>query len=265
MQNAELKADHKKWVREVFDRASFDYGKKGSAFFDYFGERLVELAAPSNGEHILDVGAGKGAVLFPAAKRVGAQGSAVGIDLSPRMIEEAAKKSQFPWVQLHQMDAEHLLFPDHSFDLVFCAFALFFFTDITQALAECRRVLKPSGRFAAAVFSKQALLDFWICEKVREFGVTAHFATAVANRVSTLQKHLAAMGFTHLETYEESKVFTHENAEEWWNSLWTHGLRSQLESLTPKDLEQLKREALLHAGSGKVSEERHVFYVIARF
>lgn len=256
--------DHKSWVQDVFDRASSGYGDKGCCFFDYFGDRLVTLASPTTGDRILDVATGKGAVLFPAAKLVGAHGAATGIDLSPKMIEEASKKVGLPWIELRQMDAEHLLFPNQLFDVVFCAFAFFFFSDSALALSECKRVLKPDGRLAVSIFSKQAALDLWICDKVKELGIISKFATAVLDRVSILQKELAAVGFTHIETYNESKVFWHENAEEWWDSLWTHGLRSQLEKLAPKDIERLKKEALLRAGSGRVSEERHVLYAIAR-
>lgn len=256
--------EHKNWVKNVFDRASSSYGEKGCSFFEYFGERLAALANPSNGNQILDIATGKGAVLFPAAKLVGAQGYAIGIDLSPKMIEEAAKKASFPWIELQQMDAEHLLFPDQFFDNVFCGFALFFFTHITQALSECRRVLKPHGSLAVSTFSKRAPLDLWISERVKEYGVSVELAQTSINRISDLQKHLTNAGFSHIETSEESKVFWHESAEDWWNSLWTHGIRSRLEKLDPKDLERLKKEAILHAGSGKVSEERHVIYAIAR-
>ena len=63
--------EHKKRVTDIFDRAALEYGEKGCAFFDYFGERLVQLAHPAAGDHILDVATGKGAVLIPAAKAVG--------------------------------------------------------------------------------------------------------------------------------------------------------------------------------------------------
>ncbi|MDR3624309.1 MAG: class I SAM-dependent methyltransferase [Chlamydiales bacterium] len=128
--------EYKAWIKNVFDRASSGYGEKGCSFFDYFGERLVELVKPSVNNNILDVATGKGAVLFPAAKIVGPKGRAVGIDLSSKMIREATKNVIFPWIELYQMDAEHLLFPNQSFDIVFCAFALFFFPNIAQALSD---------------------------------------------------------------------------------------------------------------------------------
>lgn len=256
--------EHKNWVKDIFDRASSGYGEKGCSFFDYFGERLVAIAKPAKGAQILDVATGKGAVLFPAARSVGPHGSAVGIDLSSRMIHEAAKKVPYPWTQLHQMDAEDLLFPNQSFDIVFCAFALFFFPHLAQALSECKRVLKSYGSLAVSTFSQQASLDLWIAERVKEYGITAKLSTNLLDRLPALQKHLSAAGFTDIEIKEESKVFWHESAEAWWDSLWTHGIRSKLEKLTPNQLEELKKDALRQAGKDRISEERHVLYVIAR-
>lgn len=260
----QLRIDRKEWVKNVFDRASADYGEKGCSFFEYFGQRLVTLANLAEGDKVLDVATGKGAVLFPAAKIVGPQGLAVGIDLSDKMIQEARKKAPFPWIDFRQMDAEHLLFPDHFFDTVFCAFALYFFCDIPQALSEFKRVLKPGGRVAVSTFRQRAALDRWVVEKTSEFGVTSGLNSISLDSDPVLEQHLASAGFTQIELYEEPKVFWHENGEEWWNSLWTHGLRSRLEQLSPENLGSLKKEALMKAGSGRVSEERHALFCIAR-
>ena len=99
---------HKAWVQTTFDRAASGYGEKGCSFYDYFGNRLVELACPKAGEHILDVATGKGSVLLCAAKHVGEKGLATGIDISSQMIEEAKKRAPFPWITFSQMDAEQL-------------------------------------------------------------------------------------------------------------------------------------------------------------
>jgi ubiquinone/menaquinone biosynthesis C-methylase UbiE len=256
--------EHKTLVKNIFDRASFGYGEKGCSFFDYFGEKLVALVRPTAGNQILDVATGKGAVLFPAARLVGHQGSAIGVDLSPRMIEEATKRARFPWIELHQMDAEHLLFPDHSFDIVFCAFALFFFPHIAQALSECRRVLKPKGRLAVSTFGKKSSLHAWVAERAKELGASLELGVTTLDSGDALREQLVSAGFTHVEIHEESKVFWHENAEEWWSSLWTHAVRSRFEQLSPQNLERLKKEALLKAKTGRVSDERHAFYAIAK-
>ena len=52
-------------------------------YWDYYGVRLVELAAPQPGARVLDVGCGTGSSLFPAAERISPSGQAVGIDICP--------------------------------------------------------------------------------------------------------------------------------------------------------------------------------------
>ncbi len=256
--------EHKARVADVFDRAAPCYGEKGCSFFDYAGRRLVEFAAPSAGNKILDIATGKGAVLLPAAERVGPRGTAIGIDLSSKMIEGAAKRIPFSWIALYQMDAESLSFPDNFFDVAFCAFSLFFFAHIAQALSECKRVLRSGGRLAVSTFGKKPVLDQWISERLQELRVTSKLTLISLNSALALQQRLADAGFTQIEIYEESKVFWHETAEEWWDSLWTRGVRYRLEQLSSQDLERLKREALLQAGSGRVGEERHILYSIAQ-
>ena len=56
---------------------------EGPDYWDYFGIRLVEHADIPLGAQVLDVGCGTGASLFPAAKRTGPRGFAVGIDICP--------------------------------------------------------------------------------------------------------------------------------------------------------------------------------------
>jgi O-methyltransferase/aklanonic acid methyltransferase len=55
----------------------------GPDYWDYFAARLVERAAISPGELLLDVGCGTGSSLFPAAEKTGAKGYAIGIDICP--------------------------------------------------------------------------------------------------------------------------------------------------------------------------------------
>src|SRR5919198_5175881 len=75
-------------VASLYNRVASRYGSTGPPVFAHFGQRLVDLAALAPGEHILDVGAGRGAILFPAAARVGTRGRVTGIDVAEVKVEE---------------------------------------------------------------------------------------------------------------------------------------------------------------------------------
>jgi phosphatidylethanolamine/phosphatidyl-N-methylethanolamine N-methyltransferase len=93
---------------------------------------------------ILDVGVGTGKNLpyYPKS------GEIVGIDLSDRMLAKAcqrAKDLQIP-VELREMDAQALNFPDDSFDTVVASFVFCSVPDPVLGLRELGRVVKPAGK-----------------------------------------------------------------------------------------------------------------------
>ncbi len=127
-------------------------GRLGPAYFAYFGRRLVKCAALLPGMRVLDVACGRGAVLFAAAEAVGLSGSVIGIDLAPGMVDATRAEilqRELPQATVQVMDAEHLQFPDATFDVLTCGFALFFLprsryrADGVPAGAASRR---PPGR-----------------------------------------------------------------------------------------------------------------------
>src|SRR5215212_10221655 len=75
-------------VTDFFSQAASSFGRDdvGIRRFPHFGRRLVEVADLPVGGRVLDVATGRGAVLFPAAERVGPTGSVLGIDLTPSMV-----------------------------------------------------------------------------------------------------------------------------------------------------------------------------------
>ena len=129
-------------TRALFSRAAPEYDAGGS--FAYFGRRLVEMVGVEPGQRVLDVASGRGAVLFPAAEWAGASGHVEGIDLAEGMVEATNADAERRGVRarVRLMDAEHLDFPDASFDRVLCGFGIMFPPDQFQALSEFRRVLR---------------------------------------------------------------------------------------------------------------------------
>ena len=113
--------------------------------------RVLELAAPRDGEAVLEVAMGTGAQLIELARRNPA-GRTVGIELSEGMLAEARKKVAAAGgaqrVELLRADALELPFEDQSFGLVVNSYMLDLLprNDIPRALSEFGRVLRPGGR-----------------------------------------------------------------------------------------------------------------------
>ncbi len=133
---------------DFFDRIAPSYDSWAGGQHERVATRLVDVAAPQKGEHVLDVGTGTGLVANLVAPRV-SPGSVIGIDLSDNMLALArSKKSKN--VQFLGMAAERLIFKPETFDLVTMGDALAYVSDPTDALAEAHRVLRTGGRLAVS-------------------------------------------------------------------------------------------------------------------
>jgi ubiquinone/menaquinone biosynthesis C-methylase UbiE len=112
--------------------------------------RVLALAAPRDGQAVLEVAIGTGAQLIELA-RLNPTGRTVGIELSDGMLAEARKKLTAAGVEqrveLLRADALELPFEDKSFDLVVNSYMLDLLPrdDIPRALTEFGRVLRPGG------------------------------------------------------------------------------------------------------------------------
>ncbi|MGZ4131793.1 MAG: class I SAM-dependent methyltransferase [Actinomycetota bacterium] len=142
-------------VRDLFDLVASDYDRTGVAFFEPIGRRLVELAGVRAGERVLDVGCGRGAVLFLAAEAVGPAGHVTGFDLAPAMVamlaDEVAERG-LSNVDVRVGDAEDPQVPSSSFDHVLASLVLPFLPDGPRAVAAAFEALAPGGRFGFTTF-----------------------------------------------------------------------------------------------------------------
>jgi SAM-dependent methyltransferase len=171
--------------------------------FGPWARRLVGLASPRPGEHVLDLACGTGAVARQAAPLVGSIGTVTGVDLSPHMLEvaRAASRREGVAVEWRAARAEDLPFPDGTFDLVLCQFALMFFEDRTTALREVRRVLKPKGRLLLSVWQGLARHPFYetLDSAIqRRLGTAALQAIFALGDETELRRLLVAAGFAHV-------------------------------------------------------------------
>ena len=126
--------------------------------FEPWAKLLLDEADLRPGEAVLDVATGPGTVARLAAVRVGAKGRVVATDIAQPMLDIAKAKGQ-PSAAAAPIDylyspAAPLAAPTGTFDAVLCQQGLQFFPDRPSALREMRRVLRPSGRTAIAVWGE---------------------------------------------------------------------------------------------------------------
>jgi SAM-dependent methyltransferase len=109
----------------------------------------LERARPAAGETAIDVGCGCGGTALELARRVGAGGRVLGVDLSEPMLARARERAAaagLAQLELRRADAQSERFARGAADLVFSRFGVMFFSDPPKAFANLRAALKPGGR-----------------------------------------------------------------------------------------------------------------------
>ncbi len=137
--------------------------------FGYSPEELASIPAEANmglscgnptatanlrpGETVVDLGSGGGLDVFLAARKVGPTGKAIGIDMTPEMLDLArrnAEKSGLTNVEFHRATIDRLPLPDASVDCVISNCVINLAPDKPAVFREIARVLKPEGRLAVS-------------------------------------------------------------------------------------------------------------------
>jgi ubiquinone/menaquinone biosynthesis C-methylase UbiE len=245
-------------LRGVFTRSASNYER--IRYFPIFGKWLVEMAQIPEGAKILDVACGRGAVLFPAAERVGLNGRVIGIDLADGMARQTKleiERRGLKQAEALQMDAEHLTFPDSSFDFVLCGFSLQFFPHLTQVFSEFRRVLKPSGRIAVTTWSGDDERWDWYADLREAYGAVVKLGSQSLDSPGEIQRWFSQAGFGDIQIHTKEMDMVYLDEEEWWNVEWSISARAGLEKLSSEGLEQFKAEAFEKVQTQKQADGFH--------
>ncbi len=117
----------------------------------------LRLDPPRAGERVLDLGCGFGDTTRMLAELVGSEGSAVGVDVSPRFIETAAAEADQAGAGNTEFlvgDVQVVDLPG-PFDYAFSMIGIMFFANPVQAFRNIRESLAPGGRFTAVVWRRK--------------------------------------------------------------------------------------------------------------
>ncbi len=245
-------------LQGVFTRSASSYER--IRYFPIFGEWLVETAQIPEGAQVLDVACGRGAVLFAAAERVGPNGHVTGIDLAEGMARETQMEIQrrgLKQAEARQMDAEHLTFPDSSFDFVLCGFSLQFFPHLSRALSEFRRVLKPDGHIAVTTWASDDERWSWFDDLRNTYGAVIKLGSQSLDKPEEIQRWFSQAGFGNIQITSKELDMVYLDEEEWWNVEWSISARAGLEKLSPEALERFKTEASKKVQAQKQADGLH--------
>ena len=123
-----------------------------------FGDQALQAAAPTLGERALDVGCGCGTTTLSLARSVGDAGQALGVDISPQMLEVARARASgegLTNVSFTEADAAIAALPIEV-DLVFSRFGVMFFNDPVAAFANIRARMRLGARLAFVCWREPA-------------------------------------------------------------------------------------------------------------
>jgi ubiquinone/menaquinone biosynthesis C-methylase UbiE len=187
--------------------------------FAPWSSHLIQIAKPQPGERVLDVACGTGIVARQIASGVGPQGTVIGLDRNPDMIDmaRAAAEREGLTIEWQTGPAEQLPFPDGSFDLITCQFGLMFFSDRHAALLEMDRVLRTDGRVVLSVWQGldrhpfYQTLDDVSRQHLGKSSVGAVFSLGDADEV---RKLLTNAGFQDIEIEPMSITARYPNPQE---------------------------------------------------
>jgi ubiquinone/menaquinone biosynthesis C-methylase UbiE len=264
-------------VARLFDSLAEEYDSVGVEFFGPIAAGLVDAVAPQPGERVLDVGCGRGAALLRAARRVAPDGRAVGIDVSPRMVElaTAAAREEHLDVDVSVGDAMAPAMSASSFDVVVSSLVLFFLPDPVVALRAWRAMLVTGGRVAVSTFGEY---DGQWRSKVDE-ALARHARLDVGDARTTgtrgpfasdqgMEALLVDAGFREPHTVHASVTPRFDDPEHWFRWSMSVGQRQFWLSIPAADFVTVKADVLAavarcRTDDGRIGFDQDVRYSLA--
>ena len=239
-------------LADVFNATRADFVALSTALWDPLGRELVAEAAPAPGERVLDACCGAGASALVAAEAVGPGGHVDGVDLATALLGEGERLAAARGLrQLRFAEADVTAWDGDGklYDLVQCAYGIFFFPDIPAGTSALIRLLRPGGRLAVLVWERNAIdrVTTLLYEAVRperpELGNPWQYEAQPYNTTERMASWLTGLGLEQVRTrrVEHSVPLDDQLA---WTLVLGGGMRGMLLGLTPEQVERIRARFL---------------------
>jgi ubiquinone/menaquinone biosynthesis C-methylase UbiE len=201
----------------TFDVSADAYTRYMGRFSEPLADQFVQLSDSRAGDRVLDVGCGPGALTAPLVQRLGAE-AVSAIDPSTSFVEAA--RTRFPGVDVRAGVAEHLPYPDDTFDAALAQLVVHFMKDPVAGIREMARVVRPGGVVAACVWDHSGsgrgpLSTFF--QAMRDIDPQASDEAALPG---TREGHLAELfetaGSTDIEATSLTVKVAFATFNDWW-------------------------------------------------
>ena len=177
---------------------------------------FADFGGVENGQTVVDVGCGPGALTSELVARVGAA-AVTAVDPSEPFVEAA--RERHPGVRVERAPAEQLPFPDDELDVALAQLVVHFMADPVAGLREMGRVTRPGGVVAACVWDHAGgggpLSVFWEAVHALDPDVPDESRLA-GSREGHLAELLGEAGLHDVEDGAVSVDVEHTSFEEWW-------------------------------------------------
>lgn len=157
----------KQQVGQMFDRIAPSYDTLNRVLSlgvdQYWRRVMIRSLSDIPHEAVLDLATGTGDVAIMTARKLRPH-SIIAMDIATKMLDIGKVKAVYAKLEdvidFEQGDAEHIEYPDNTFDVITVAFGVRNFENTELGLKECHRVLKPGGRLSILEFSTPRTFPF---------------------------------------------------------------------------------------------------------